>query len=169
MKTRIHLNRGTILLLSLTVAALILASCARESSTPGQAVGSGSEGEPLKTFSQHIVLVPPVEAQAGKQFFLDVLVTNSSQSPWFTKSEKARVAASYHWLDQAGKLLPLEGRRTFFSVPVVNPGQSQQLHMAIDPPAAAGVYTLQVSMVQEGVSWFHLAGATPLAVTVNLK
>jgi phosphoglycerol transferase MdoB-like AlkP superfamily enzyme len=60
---------------------------------------------------------------------------------------------AYHWLDENGKVVTFDGRRTRFPGPV-EPGETVELELRIKGPAAAGNYQLQLAMVREDVRWF---------------
>lgn len=73
---------------------------------------------------------------------------------WWSSSYGRGIAAlSYHWYDQSGNLVTLDGLRT--ALPdVVNPGASVDRTMSIQAPSQPGTYKLVIDCIQEDVAWF---------------
>jgi hypothetical protein len=93
---------------------------------------------------------------AGEMVKAVVLVKNASSSNWPSKrDEKGHrvVNLSYHWLDRRGDVVVFDGLRTPLPHDVAA-GESVRLDAAIQAPDRAGKYTLEVTLVQEGVAWF---------------
>jgi FkbM family methyltransferase len=127
------------------------------------------EGDHLTSFSQEITSsVRQFRMKAGDAYAVDINVRNTGTQPWFGRTSAAPVNASYRWLDNNGKVLPIEGNRAFLDRPVVRPGESDQLKLSVTAPPDPGSYTLWISMVQEGVAWFYDRGAKPLVLPVTV-
>ena len=128
------------------------------------------EGTPLTSFSQEITSpIREFQVKAGEAYTLDFAAKNTGTQPWFGSTPTMSVRAGYRWHDSKGVVLPIEGNRAQLDRPELKPGDSAQLKLTVVAPPTPGSYTLHVSMVQEGVSWFFTAGAKPLVlhVTVN--
>jgi FkbM family methyltransferase len=122
-------------------------------------------GDPLTSFSQEIsTLADQVRAPAGSSTTLPITVCNTGTQPWFGRVPQSPVNVSYRWLDPSGNMLPIEGLRTPLTRPATYPGESDRLDLTMRMPAVPGSYRLLVSLVQEGVSWFHDKGAHPLVL-----
>ncbi|MDG0794534.1 hypothetical protein OMP38_29610 [Cohnella ginsengisoli] len=80
---------------------------------------------------------------------------------------KGQVNLSYHWMNQTGDKLLEDGIRTALSENVY-PNQSTESNMIIKLPQKSGHYLLRLSLVQEGVSWFYLAGGGYLDIPVKV-
>jgi hypothetical protein len=127
------------------------------------------EGDPLTSYSQEIASpIREFEVKAGGTYILDVTAKNTGTQPWFGRGQ-APVDASYRWLDSKGTVLPIEGNRTSLNGLVLRPGASDELKLQVVAPPVPGSYTLWVSMVQEGVSWFYGQGAKPLVLQVTVR
>lgn len=76
---------------------------------------------------------------------------------------------SYRWLDHTGAVLPIEGKRTLL-LPreAVAPGESDDTKLEVVAPPNKGIYTLRVSMVHEGITWFDQGGGKPLDLPVKV-
>jgi hypothetical protein len=128
------------------------------------------EGAPLTSFSQEITSpIHEFQVKAGAAYVLDIAVKNTGTQPWFGSTTQMPVHAGYRWHNSNGDVLPIEGTRAQLDRPELKPGETAQLKLTVVAPPTPGSYTLHVSMVQEGVSWFFNAGAQPLILqaTVN--
>jgi hypothetical protein len=67
------------------------------------------------------------------------------------------VRLSYHWLDQAGRVVVFDGVRTVLPTDVA-PGGRVQVRAAVRAPRVPGVYTLWWDLVHEHTSWFSERG-----------
>jgi hypothetical protein len=141
-----------------------------ESATPATSGEQTTALAELTSFSQEIT-APPAQAEAktlkrSATFELDITVRNTGTQPWVGSGPDRYVAAGYRWMDVNGTLLPLEGRAQLKRE--VQPGQSEQLKLAIQAPDVQGQYKLIVSMVQEHVAWFFYKGAKGLEIPVTV-
>lgn len=124
-------------------------------------------GEHLTFFSQQIdSSIRELTIAAGEIQSFDVTIKNSGLEPWFGAVPEAPVNLSYCWLDTEFRPLPIEGTRSSIHPAIIHPGQRSTLKLQIAAPLLSGTYTLQVSMVQEGVAWFHHRGGEPLTLKV---
>ena len=72
------------------------------------------------------------------------------------------VYASYHWLDQNGKTVVFDGIRTALPFDL-DPGDNCSCLVDVEAPDQPGNYTLQISLVQEQLCWFHNVSPGALA------
>lgn len=90
-----------------------------------------------------------------------VLIENTSDEIFSTLSSKGPVRISWRFipLDAEGQLKenPAWSTRKDLNFSL-KPGQKETEKLSIALPSRAGPYQLQVSMVQEGVAWFHDLG-----------
>ncbi len=81
-----------------------------------------------------------------------VTVRNDSRDSW------PGLNVSYHWLDQSGREVVHDGRRT--PLPKgIQPGQAVRSDFAIESPPTPGAYLLVVDLVYEEVGWFGTHGS----------
>lgn len=112
----------------------------------------------------------PAQMTVGRTVTAEVTLKNISKNKWPSKpNDKGRNAVnlSYHWFDRKGAAVVLDGTRT----PLPNdiqPGVSVQLKTMIQPPDHAGEYTLEVTLVQEGVAWFPERNGDKITRAVNV-
>jgi len=112
----------------------------------------------------------PGKMTIGQRMLADVSFKNVSTRTWPSKpnSEGMRaVNLSYHWLDKKGAMVVFDGLRTPLPHDL-NPGESMQLKAAILAPDKRGKYTLEVTLVQEGVAWFPEEGGAKIVVPVKV-
>jgi hypothetical protein len=51
----------------------------------------------------------------------------------------------------------------------IPPGNNRQVSLAVDLPIVPGIYLFEVSMVQEGVAWFHDLGMKVASATITVR
>jgi hypothetical protein len=138
----------------------------------GQNGSTGSEvnqSAPLTSFSQEITSpIHQFRVKAGDTYTLDIKVKNTGIQPWFGgNAQPMTVDVGYRWVDGKGNVLTaIEGNRAQLDRPVLRPGESDAIKLEVKAPPNAGSYALRVSMVQEGVAWFHDKGTKPLVLQV---
>ena len=129
-----------------------------------------SENGHLTSFSQEITSpINEFHVKAGGTYPLEITVMNTGTESWLRGTRPTSVEAGYRWRDGKGTILPMEGTRAMLNRAAVRPGESDVLHLQVAAPPAPGSYTLCVSMVQEGVSWFMDQGAKPLLLPVTVE
>lgn len=118
-------------------------------------------------FGEHNI---PAEMAVGQTQYADISVRNISERTWPNKPNHEGLNAvnlSYHWIDRKGRTVIFDGLRT--PLPrELSPGEMLQLHAAIQAPNQQGIYTLEVTMVQEGVAWFPEMDGAKLVVPVRV-
>jgi hypothetical protein len=150
------------------LAIVILFSGCASPTNDGSAVAI-HQGDPLTSFSQEITSpIHEFQVKAGEAYTLDITVKNTGTQPWFGSAPTMSVNAGYRWHDSKGTVLPIEGNRAKLDRSVLNPGETAQLKLIVVAPPTPDAYTLHVSMVQEGVNWFFMAGAKPLVLHVTV-
>jgi 2-polyprenyl-3-methyl-5-hydroxy-6-metoxy-1,4-benzoquinol methylase len=105
---------------------------------------------PKEAIAVRLSAALPQTAKAGSSFPIRLNVEN--HSIWGLRSVGATpVNAAYQWLDLAGTLL-IDGMRTPIAIA---PRHSATLALQVASPLSPGVYELVVTLVQEGLYWFH--------------
>lgn len=104
---------------------------------------------------------------SGRPVQINVVIENSSNFDWVTGAVQP-VFASYHWLDPVGNMVVYDGIRTNLPAPIT-PLSRAQVSVSIVPPPTAGNYTLEISLVHEGVAWMEDDGLTSLRVKVGVE
>lgn len=126
-------------------------------------------GKPQSVFSaQYSTPQNSLEVTASSNFTLPLTVKNTSTAAWDSKATKGPVLAAYHWLGADKKVLLVDGNRTAFTAPVA-PNSEETIQLGVAAPTAQGNYFLQVSLVQEGVSWFESKDVKPLELSIKVK
>lgn len=113
----------------------------------------------------------PAKMTVGQRLLAAVSFKNASPRTWPSKPDtKGRnaVTLSYHWLDQKDRPVVIDGLRTPLPHDL-SPGEAVQLQAAIQAPDQPGRYTLQMTLVQEGVAWFPERGGDMIAVPVKVS
>lgn len=120
-----------------------------------------------QTFSQEIQLAEKIESgRVGEVVTVPVTVRNTSNFIWDSSGTNP-VNFSYNWFDANGNRVVRDGERTALNQRL-EPQQSEKLNATIKFPDQPGNYTLALTMVQEGVTWFNDAGAQSPRATVNV-
>jgi len=127
-------------------------------------------GDPLKSFSQEITsAIHEFRVKRGENYDFDITVRNTGLESWCGGGQAMTVAASYRWFNSEGVNVPVEGQRTQLNCSVVKPGESDTLKLRVVGLPSSGLYSIWVSMVQEGVDWFVDKGAKPLVLRVHVE
>lgn len=107
-----------------------------------------------RQFTQEIKLLQPLQfGRVGEAIKIPVLVKNTSNFPWKNKGVNP-VNLSYHWLGANGEVVVFDGERT--RLPGTLPVNGLiQLNATVKFPDRPGKYTLVLTMVKEGVTWFN--------------
>jgi hypothetical protein len=109
--------------------------------------------------------VPP-RVTAGAGFVVPVTLVNTSSARWPVRGA-VRVAAAYHWLDEVGRVVVLDGPRTPLPGPVA-PGEEVPLVVTVEAPAEPGRYQLELDLVFEHVAWFGQRGVETYRAPVEV-
>jgi len=129
---------------------------------------ASSQPAALKEFAQELTTDSKIKKMAaGKIINIPVKVKNISQETWPAGKVENPVNLSYHWVDSTGKMIVLDGARTFLPNALA-PGSSVNLQAKIKAPDRPSSYTLQLTMVQESVAWFNNRGAKTLNIPVTV-
>ena len=102
---------------------------------------------------------------AGRPAKIHVLVENLSAITWVS-GQVQPVFACYHWLDKTGKVLIYDGIRSRLPE-AIEPATRKQVPVSLIAPPITGEYTLEITLVHEGVTWMEDDGLTSLRL--NLK
>src|SRR4029078_10225686 len=94
----------------------------------------------------------PRDGAAGQRIVGVIELKNEGWEAW--SSHEARgVFTSYHWLSAKGHIVTFDGERT--PLPRrIEPGETDEVAIAVIAPATPGKYRLAIDMVREGVTWF---------------
>ncbi|HEU5001804.1 MAG TPA: FkbM family methyltransferase [Actinomycetota bacterium] len=86
---------------------------------------------------------------------IDVATTVHNTGPYWLSSDFVYhpVHVSYRWLDEAGAPVEVLAHRARFPAPLA-PGASATVRVIVRTPPEVGFYTLALTMLQEGFSWF---------------
>ncbi|HYL52992.1 MAG TPA: hypothetical protein VEZ15_13540, partial [Acidimicrobiia bacterium] len=93
-----------------------------------------------------------------------VTITNVGTLVW----QPGVVNASYHLYGADGSVVVWDGVRTKLAAPI-DRGQSAPVGLQVALPATPGSYTLQVDLVQEGVTWFSGQNIAPARIALQVQ
>jgi len=109
-----------------------------------------------------------VTAAPGQIVEIPVEVTNGGRSWLSSGFPHHPVDVSYRWIDETGARIA-EGHRTRLPEPLA-PGRSATVTTTVEAPPAPGLYTLALTLVQDGFAWLDdtdPACGTRLAATIT--
>lgn len=138
---------------------------------PGATVRSfGRQNEPLRDFMATIEPMVRVDViPSAADSLLQVRLTNNGVETWPSNGRNP-VHLSYRWrLLESGEIMVADGLRTVLREDV-SPGASQMLALQVRAPKEAGLYLLDISLVQEQVAWFcdrQPGSACPLRIEIR--
>ncbi|HEV7889147.1 MAG TPA: glycosyltransferase family 39 protein [Pyrinomonadaceae bacterium] len=113
----------------------------------------------------------PASMRAGGRATLRVVVENASGSVWpgrAWKSDAFQVGVGNHWLDAEGREVAHDDGRAPLTSDL-RPGESREMELTINAPKEPGEYTLEVDVLQEGISWFALKGSKTSRTRVRVE
>jgi hypothetical protein len=134
--------------------------------------GRAREPMPDGAFRASITIPnPPASMRAGGRATLRVSVTNAGDAVWpgrAWRSDAFQVGVGNHWLDAVGREAVHDDGRAPLSSDL-RPGEAREFELTINAPKEPGDYTLEVDVLQEGVSWFALKGSEPAHMRVRVE
>ena len=103
----------------------------------------------------------------GSRHRIEVEVHNESSVPWLA-SARSGVWLANRWINHKGRRkIPLDGRAP---LPVeLAPGESVRIPLAICAPQKRRDWTLEIDLVDEGVTWFDDAGSASARLPVRVS
>ncbi|GEM_PF-340852 len=108
-----------------------------------------------------------VSVARGGSFEVSATVVNRSRQWLSSAFPDHPVLASYHWLDEGGRVVVQDGRRTPLPADVP-PGGRLALSLVADAPPAPGDYLLGATLVQERYVWLDWLGGSVAKVRVRV-
>lgn len=114
---------------------------------------------------------PPATLRAGLKQTVRITVRNASESAWPALGQsdgRYRLLAGNHWLDDKNNVVINDDGRSIL-LHDLNPGEEMEVPVTITAPASPGVYTLEVDVVQEGVTWFGSRGSPTLRANIRVE
>jgi hypothetical protein len=155
------------------LVCVMLAACACKSdNSASPKMDSDRQTRRLHSYAQEISTSEGnLKAQHDATFQVDLVVKNTGPEPWPAGGQPGDKAGwvdiSYRWLDASGGEMLIEGKRTLL-LPreMLRPGESANVKLQVVAPPNHGNFTLRISMVHEGITWFYNAGGKPLDMQV---
>ena len=118
------------------------------------------------------ILDVPEVLEPGEAGPATIEITNLSEYTWQAmRNDSGRrgiVRLSYHWYNEAGNVVQWDGERTDLPYDL-GPQSSVRVAMRVHAPFDAGSYTLEITLVHEGIAWFDQRGSTGLRVSVRVE
>jgi len=136
-------------------------------SSPQAPADPNATEQALTAFRQQITSsVHNLSASPRETLMIPVTVKNTGTQR-VSSAGRFPITFSYKWFD-GGKMLPIEGERTLLPRPL-NPGDETSFTAKVVAPPGGQDLTLKLTLVQEGVAWFMISGATPLEIRVKMR
>ncbi|CAA9578482.1 MAG: hypothetical protein AVDCRST_MAG18-2828 [uncultured Thermomicrobiales bacterium] len=113
-------------------------------------------------------LDPPATLLGGQSVEVAVRVRNDGDRPWPATPPGGGQYALHlgdRWLDPRGGRPPLDDARAPLPHPLY-PGEEATVPLTITAPPTAGLYTLEIDLVQGGAAWAGANGGTPARIIV---
>jgi hypothetical protein len=120
--------------------------------------------------ARYHVTFKKIELSPGEVREIDVSVANTGKSIWYHifYGRHMQVDLSYHIVGKDGRMVLWDGYRAFLPFQV-KPNDTVSVRLPIRAPLDPGTYTVEISMVEEGVRWFSTDGVPPLIIEMNVK
>ena len=168
------MNRRSLLIV-LAAATLAASACSRSrSNTTNKPEAAKTNAIPTTPVAlpdaackaQITFVSPPAKLRAGEKVVVPVKIKNASEIQWWARGapvntrpdNKFYIAAGDRWLKADGSLLTnMDGRYGISKD--LKPGEEEEVPLLITAPATPGDYTLEVDVLQEGVTWFSDKGS----------
>ena len=116
------------------------------------------------------VLNPASLLRSRDQTTVRIMVRNASPVVWYARErggEPFQLSLGNHWLDDAGREVVHDDGRTPLLFDL-RPGEEKEFSLVVNAPKQPGDYTLEIDMLQEGVSWFGTKGSPVLRLPVKV-
>lgn len=116
-------------------------------------------------------LDPPATLIAGQSAEVRVRVRNDGDTPWPVALSDAAlydIHLGNRWFDTRGGRPIRDDARAALPY-ALYPGEEATLTLTITAPPAGGLYTLEIDLVQEGVTWAGAVGGTPTRLVVQVQ
>jgi hypothetical protein len=111
----------------------------------------------------------PSEVHCNSQMVIPATIYNDTTTYWGEGRYPIRV--SYHWLDNDGKMVVFDGYRTQLGQngSGLVPEGFMKLGIHVTAPSQPGNYQLQITLVQEGVTWFNNRDFIPYLGNITIE
>jgi hypothetical protein len=125
-----------------------------------------SLARPPDYLAQLQLVTEPDGFLAGKVTRLAVRIMNRGELAWpsLAGDPFTPVRISYHWMDNAAKVVIHDGLRTELPRDL-KPGESFVAGVSVLSPPTPGTYTLIIDLLREDVTWFAQQGSPPLRIS----
>jgi len=119
-----------------------------------------------------VLLSAPTVLGSAQLGTATVRITNLSECGWEAASKESGwrgiVRLSYHWYDDAGKIVQWDGEPT--NLPRdLGPLESATVDMRIFAPFEPGNHMLEITLVHEGIAWFNQKGTAAVRASVGVE
>ena len=158
------------------ILCVLFAGCGSKSDNGSSArIDSERQTRRLRSYAQEIsTSAGNLRVEHDAAFAVDVIVKNIGPESWPAGGQPGDKAGwvdvSYRWLDASGAEMLIEGKRTLLLPRErLAPGESVNVNVGVVAPPNQGSFTLRISMVHEGVTWFYNAGGKPLDLHVTVS
>jgi hypothetical protein len=108
--------------------------------------------------------IPALAAVAGSAITIPIAIMNTGSLTW---DPAKQFMLAYHVSNASGSVI-WNGARTPLAGPVA-PGQTVMVNAQVTAPAQPGVYSVQLDLVQEGVTWFSGQSVPVAGVTLTAQ
>ena len=122
---------------------------------------------PLDAYRAELKASPPARLRPGKRFRLDVEITNRSSFDWMPTSRSGLLLGA-KWLKSSGETREWMAARGELPK-TLHPGDSITLALQLRAPMRLRPHTLELDLVDDGVSWFADMGSKPSRHSIELR
>jgi hypothetical protein len=123
--------------------------------------------KPLAAFQQNLTTTASsLRLAPGQDVTIPVRIENPGPGTWASAGHLP-VTISYKWFD-GQNMLPIEGERTLLPA-AIKPNEAVDVNVRVVAPNQIGHFTLRITLVQEGVSWFMSKGGKSLPVAASVS
>jgi thioesterase domain-containing protein/acyl carrier protein len=121
---------------------------------------------PISAYRAELKTLGAPSGKPGTKTAIPVQITNRSSTVW-RSHEASGIFLASRWLNRKGKVVvPLDGNALLCGD--LAPGDSETLEIGIKLPDRPGRYTLELDLVDDGVTWFAEEGSDPVKINLDI-
>jgi len=135
--------------------------------TPLTPAASHTPSLPQETYQAKITAPGWLSGNVDERITFGVTVMNTSPVTW-QSTRKSGIMLGNHWIDRKGRVVRWLDGIAHLSQDLP-PGDESELELQVTLPAKRGRYSLQLDMVEQGVTWFSTKGSTVASIDVRVS
>lgn len=107
------------------------------------------------------------DVRAGAELVLPVEVVNASRVTW-SQPEAGSIRLGNHWFDRSGERMIVQDDARAVLPQIVEPSEAYVTELKVSAPRDPGIYTGELDLVHEGVTWFAHRGSPTLRFQLHV-